>query len=134
MAHGINPLLVGQSGTGQQKGHNFRETLEFFFSTRIRGLLAQSAGVFSARLATRYGSRRTFGWRTDQIGALRDAKLRRGSEAGQIFKDGLLTRHTCQRLMGEPTDGPDIFYPDVYGPSSATAETNETEPEEDDDD
>ncbi len=135
MAHGINPLLVGQTGTAQQKGHNFRETLEFFFSTRIRGLLAQSGGVFSARLATQYGTDRRFGWRTDQIGALRDARLRRGSEAGQIFRDGLLTRHSCQRLMGEPEDGPDIFYPDVYGPSINTTPGEDLdEPEEEDGD
>jgi len=134
MAHGINPLLVGQTGTSQQKGHNFRETLEFFFSTRIRGLLSQSSGVLSARLATRYGPSRRFGWRTDQIGALRDARLRRGAEAGQIFRDGLLTRHSCQRLMGEPEDGPDIFWPDIYGPSSAASTVDETIESETDED
>ena len=125
MAHGVNPLLVGQSGTEQQRGHNFREVKDFFYGQVIAFLIRQLDDVMSARLAPKFGEGLVVRSRTDQIAAVRDAKLRRGGEAAEIFRSGLLKRHSCQRLIGEPTDGEDIFYPDVYGPATQPAATGE---------
>lgn len=132
MVHGINPLLVGQSGTGQQKGHNFRDTREFFYSQAIKGLLRQSGEVFSSRLAPRFGEGFTFRFQTRQIDALRDARLRRGKEAAEIFRVGLLKRHACQELMGELPDGDDIFYPDVYSSTTAAVTSSADSGEQED--
>ncbi len=127
MVHGVNPLLVGQSGTEQQRGHNFGQAKEFFYETTIGGFLDKLDATMSSRLAPDFGAERYFS-RMDHVPAFRDAKLRRGGEAAEIFKSGILRRHACQQLIGEPADGDDIFYPDVYGASTTT--TIAAEPDE----
>lgn len=118
MAYGVNPLLVGQSGTEQQRGHNFTQAREFFYAQVIQGMLRQVAGVLSARLAQKFIRGSSILFKTDHIDIMREARLRRGKEAATIFQSGLLRRHACQRLVGEPEDGDDVFYPDVYGTKS----------------
>lgn len=133
MVLGIPPLLVGQTGSKQQAGFNMREARELF-GVRIGSMWAQSAGKLSATLARRFGPNRRFGWRTDHVGFVRDAKLRRGPEGAALFTSNLLRRHAVQRLIGEPEDGDDIFHGDVYGTAAAQADPADpptvTEPDE----
>ncbi len=115
MVHGVHPALLGMSGGGDSGNPArafYRQAREDFYTTTIGSVLQRVEDGLDARLVPAFDPTQSLQIRLDisHIDVLREERLKRGREAGEIFVRNLADRHTCQRMAGWPQNGPNVFF------------------------
>ncbi|HAX82642.1 MAG TPA: hypothetical protein DCY40_08760 [Actinobacteria bacterium] len=131
MVHGVPMILLGRSGTQADPTRaNYGESKEHFWLDTIVPMLGTGAELLSLSLVPEFVQDvpAEMAFRTNSIGVLQAAKLRRAVDATKVFEGGVVSRHVAQQLSGVEQHGPDVFYRrnvDGVIDASATIETLE---------
>lgn len=120
MVHGVPPALLGLSGTGSSGNPArafYRQAREDFYTTTIKSFLQKVEDGLDARLVPAFDPTQSVQVRLDDshIDVLREEKLKRAREAGEVFVRNLAKRNTLQRMAGMPIEGDDVFFSETEG-------------------
>lgn len=107
--HGVPKILAGHSAQESDPTRaNFRVSRVHFIQGTITSLLDRIGGEISPRLMSAFGPEAAglrLRFDLSSIDVIREQKLKRGLEGGQVFMSGMSSRGVCQKLAGWPQEG-----------------------------